>query len=62
MFRLKPPEKSVVPKNKFRKAIYMFIISKFFEKLIMTVILLSVATMGVSYFDETEEFAAVSTC
>eukprot|EP00882_Tetradesmus_deserticola_P020321 GHRQ01021939.1.p2 GENE.GHRQ01021939.1~~GHRQ01021939.1.p2 ORF type:complete len:274 (+),score=131.28 GHRQ01021939.1:201-1022(+) len=55
VFRLKPPEKSPVPVNKYRKKLYYLVQSKQFEVSLMAVIIANSALMATVYYNQPHE-------
>jgi len=56
VFRLRPPEKSSVPENPLRRRAYYLVTSARFDNMLMGIIMLSVTTMALSFYTQTDEY------
>ena len=54
VFRLKPPDKTPVPDNWLRRKIYYMVTGRWFELLVLVLILLNTCSMAVTYYGEPE--------
>eukprot|EP00775_Hariotina_reticulata_P006841 gene6841-7059_t len=58
VFRLKPPEKSPVPANAFRRKLYYLVQSKQFEYTLMAVIITNSASMATTFYGMSEHMSS----